>query len=72
MSDTMPVYRVTMLVLDLNHDMSIKDLKATMEGVRHVYASVLNIECRRVEWSDDHPLNRVETQARSIVELFDE
>ena len=70
MSDKRNVHRVTMLVLDLNHDMSIKDLRATMENVRHVYASVLCIETRRVEWSDDHPLNKTSTQDRAAVDLF--
>jgi hypothetical protein len=63
------VHRMTILVVD-HERMREKDMAQVVENCRYADPSVLTHESRDVEWSDDHPLNRRDTQAQAVRDLF--
>lgn len=69
---TVPIHKVTLLVMSLNGDCDTEeDVRSALENLRHPeFVTVLGVETKRVEWSDDHPLNREETQGAAVKELF--
>lgn len=60
-------YKVEVLVLGLNDD---ADLEVGDSMPRLEFATVMSVEEREVEWSDDHPLNKLDTQLQAYADLF--
>jgi hypothetical protein len=71
--DTVKVYKVTLLVVD--HDrLGEEELRGVIERTKYpnrcISPSVMGVQTREVEWSDDHPLNLLDRQERAFVDLF--
>lgn len=70
----MKVHKVTLLVIDTD-DIGAAGVKEVLENTRYpnhcIGPRIMQIQTREVEWSDDHPLNNRNTQARAIAELFE-
>lgn len=68
-------YKITLLVLDFD-GLGEKGLIDAIENVtypnRCLSPSVHGVESRTVEWSDDHPLNKLSTAKAEFDRLFDE
>jgi hypothetical protein len=70
--NTVAIHKVTLIVMSLNGDCESEgDVTGALENLRYPeFVDVLNVETKRVEWSDEHPLNREETKEAAIRELF--
>ena len=65
----MNVYKIELLVLDID-EVGIEDVKTALENQEHLCCSVMSIETREVNWSDEHPLNIITTQETAYTALF--
>lgn len=63
------VHKVEVLVLDLNGPscVVVGDRMPRVE-----FSTVMNIETREVEWTDEHPLNQHKTQHAAYQQLFED
>lgn len=70
--NTVAIHKVTLIVMSLNGDCETEgDVVGALENLRHLeFVNVIGVETKRIEWSDDHPLNREETKEAAIKELF--
>jgi len=70
--NTVAIHRVTLIVMSLNKDCETEsEVVEALENLRYPeFVDVLNVETKRVEWSDEHPLNTAETRDAAIKELF--
>jgi hypothetical protein len=65
-------YKVELLVIDLEN-LNEDDVKYFLENVKYLYPMVKSIQSREIgEWSDDHPLNLVDTHDQAYKDLFEE
>lgn len=66
------IYKVELLVMDLNHDFRDQnDLTQALTNIKHIdFSEVKNIEEREIEYSDEHPLNQKATSNQAYLELF--
>ncbi len=67
------VHRVVLLIVD--HDgIGDEQVRQVIEGARYpnhcIYPRVMQVATREVEWSDEHPLNKLSTQRDAFTELF--
>jgi hypothetical protein len=67
------VHKVTLLVVD--HDvLGAEEVADVLENTKYpnhcIGPQVMLIETREVDWSDDHPFNRLSTQEQAYAELF--
>lgn len=63
------VHRIVLLVVD--HElMTDNAMREVIENCRYAYPTVLEQESRDVDWDDDHPLNKRDTQADAVRVLF--
>lgn len=67
------VHKVILLVVD--HDnLGPDEVAGVLEHTRYpndcMYPSVMAIETKEVEWSDEHPLNRTDTHHIAFQQLF--
>lgn len=70
---TIPVHRLDVLIVDTDcvGTQGVKDVLVNARYPNHCIApDILSIETKAVEWSDDHPLNRRDTQDAAIAVLF--
>ena len=71
----MTVHRVTICVLDFEN-WNADEIRRVLDRdvfSTATYPSVMSVESRTIEhWTDDHPLNRKDTEADAMRELFDE
>jgi hypothetical protein len=69
----MKVHRVTLLIVDTDN-IGADDVRDVIENAHYpnrcIAPSVAAIETREVDWSDDHPLNRADTQDAEFARLF--
>ena len=65
----MRVHRMEILIVD-QEGISDADMAGIIGGCKFAYPSILAHESREVEWTDEHPLNRADTQAAAVVALF--
>jgi len=69
------VHRVVLLVID-HDDLGPDGVVHEIENVRYpnrcISPDVMRIDTRQVKWSDDHPLNRTDTQEAEFSRLFEE
>ena len=65
----MKVYKFEVMILDFE-DMGSEDIKQSIENNRFLHAHVMNSKSKEIEWSDDHPLNKCGTMARTYTDLF--
>jgi len=70
--NTVAIHKVTLIIMSLNKDCETEsEVVGALENLRHPeFVDVLNVETKRVEWTDEHPLNREETKEAAIKELF--
>ena len=61
------IHRVVVMVEDLNNP-SLLLVGERMPRVE--FGTVMSVETREVEWTDEHPLNYKATQAAAFEELF--
>lgn len=47
-----------------------QDVKLALEDCGYVYPTVMEMQEREVEWTDDHPLNFSTTSKETFKELF--
>lgn len=69
---TVPVraYLIEILVLDFENTAPAV-LKEKIENARQALPSILSMKMRELSpWSDDHPLNRLETRDEELKRLF--
>lgn len=66
------VHKVTLLIVD--HDDVGSEVKQILEDQRYpnrcISPTVLQIETREVEWTDEHPLNYLDKMAAEAARLF--
>lgn len=67
------VYKVELLVLDLENNLSEQDIKYSLQNVKYLYPMVKSIQSREIEeWNEHHPLNLVNTHDQAYKDLFGE
>lgn len=69
------VHKITLLVVDTD-DLGADNVREVLENARYpnhcIGPSVMDIQTREVEWSDDHPLNKRVTVRSEFERLFAE
>lgn len=65
----MKVYKVELYVVDL-HGHGEEEIRDLIENNRYIFPSVVHIEDRDIDWSDDHPLNKFDTCISEYERLF--
>lgn len=69
----MKVFKIEIMVLDFD-GVGADEVKYLIENIRYpnraISPKVKNIESREVVWSDDHPLNRADTEEAAYRDLF--
>lgn len=71
--DKVKVYKVTMMIVDhdrLGEDELLEVLEHTRYPNHCIAPTVMEIQTREVDWSDEHPLNQLDQQERAFVDLF--
>lgn len=67
------VHRIVLLVVDTD-DIGDNDVRAVLENTHYpnrcISPQVMKIDTREVEWSDEHPLNKRDTQRKAFNDLF--
>ncbi len=70
----MKVHRVTLLIVD-HDDLGVDALTNVLEDARYpnrcISPTVLAVETREVEWTDDHPLNDTRTTPEQYAAIFE-
>lgn len=70
---TARVYRVELFIFE-DDNLGAAGVKEVLENTRYpnhcMAPSVVQIETREIEWSDDHPLNRRDTFRAAYEKLF--
>ncbi len=70
----MKVYKVTLLIVDAD-DIGPSGAREVIENARYpnrcIAPQVMEVETREVAWTDEHPLNRHDTQRAAFDDLFD-
>ena len=73
MSDRVTVYRIELLVVD-HDEIGLEGITEALELTSYpndcINPSVMGSESREVEWSDDHPLNQIDTTESEYTQLF--
>lgn len=66
------VYKVTLFVLDPGDSIGGEgELCGQLENLHHPeFVTVMDIQSREVQWNDDHPLNKKDTQREAFDKLF--
>ena len=67
---TATIYKVELLVVD-TEEMGEEQIRCEFENMRFINAEVKKIESRKVEWTDEHPLNKSETCEEAYRKLFE-
>lgn len=71
----MKIHRVVLLIVD-SDDIGAESVADVIENARYpnhcIGPSVMRIDTREVEWSDEHPLNQSDTSQKAFEELFKE
>ena len=66
----MKAFKLEILIVD-HEGFGQDDIINAVANLRHYYPSVLSVKGAEVgEWSDDHPLNKFDTQKAAIEEYF--
>lgn len=69
------VHKVEILVVD-HDEVGAEELKVIIENQRWpnrcIDPSVMSIETKEIEWSDEHPLNQTSTFEAAYLEIFGE
>ena len=71
----MKVHRVILLIIDtddLGGDCVREVIESQLYPNHCIAPSVMQIDTRDVEWSDDHPLNKRATVQKAFAEMFGE
>jgi hypothetical protein len=67
------VHRVVLLIVDTDN-IGADEVREVLENTKYpnhcIGPQVMGIETVNVEWSDDHPLNRRESQREAFDRLF--
>ena len=63
------VYKIEIMVIDFEKS-GEQDIRDCLESCKYVNPTVVSMESREVEWSDDHPLNKHDTSEKAYQELF--
>lgn len=70
---SMKAYKLEILAVDFD-GLGEEGIKDAIENARYpnrcIYPTVMNADSREIEWSDDHPLNNIDTQRKCYEELF--
>ena len=67
MKDPVQVYAVTLCVID--HD-RIGELDIRLRLADGLFASIIGMKRKVVDWTDDHPLNFEKTEKQAFRKLF--
>lgn len=71
---TVAIHKVTLIVMSLNGDCETEeDVILDLENLKHPeFVDVIDVQTKRIVWSDDHPLNKLDKTVKSaaIKELF--
>ena len=65
----MQVYKIEVMVLDFE-GIGGEEIKNSIENNIFLNAHAMNSKSVEVDWSDDHPLNKCGTMARTYTDLF--
>lgn len=67
------IHKLTVLIVD-HDELGADEVKQVLENQRYpnhcLGPHVMQMETREVEWNDDHPLNRGDTQAETFGKMF--
>lgn len=70
----MKVYKLEIIVIDFD-GLGADDIKETIENQKYpnycISPTVRSMDCREVDWSDEHPLNNTTTADAEYKRLFD-
>jgi hypothetical protein len=66
------VYKVELLIIDPENCRNQDDVIYFLENVKYLYPKVKSIKTAEIDWDDDHPLNKKDTQDQACQELFEE
>jgi len=66
------VYKVELLIIDPENCRNQDDVIYFLENVKYLYPKVKSIKTAEIDWDDDHPLNKKDTQDQAYQELFEE
>lgn len=70
---TTKIHKITLFIVD-HDDLGARSCKDVLENARYpnhcIGPHVMSTETREVEWTDEHPLNRRDTQEQAFAELF--
>lgn len=65
------VYKIELMVID-HENLGDEGIKAALENTKYVFASVMGMDSRPIEWTDEHPLNNRRTSKAALEEMFAE
>lgn len=68
------VFKLEVMILDfdgIGEGAIISQLENTKYSNRCISPKVKNIEAREVDWDDNHPLNKYDTQEEAYKKLFE-
>lgn len=69
---TVSIHKATLIIMDINRNCATaKEITSVLKNLDYPeFVDVLSVETKKVEWSDEHPLNKAETRDAAIKELF--
>ena len=71
----MKVFKVEIQVIDFD-EIGEEGVRSAIENTKYpnycINPQIRSIESRDIEWTDDHPLNRVDTEKEAYRKLFEE
>lgn len=69
MSDKTRIVKIVAYVVDID-DWGEKNIRQELEGFQDGLVTVTEMESKFVDWSDDHPLNKIGKNVKALAELF--
>lgn len=69
MPDKTRIVKIVAYVVDID-DWGEKNIRQELEGFQDGLVTVTEMESKFVDWSDDHPLNKIGKNVKALAELF--
>ena len=72
MNNPVNVYKMTIQVIDFNHNSEVEDIISEIENSKYYCVNVRDVKKVVVDWTDQHPLNMNDTAEQTFFDLFKE